>query len=130
MTTGTNLMTRIMLAIGGLARVRVFRNNTGLAWVGSKAIRKPGGSVLILDARPLHAGLVKGGSDLIGWTSREIRPQDVGRTVAIFTAVEAKDGKGRLDADQERFIRTVQDAGGIAGVARTEADAVTLVDEW
>lgn len=126
MSSGTGAMHRIMLAIGRLAHVRIFRNNTGMAWVGD-ARRLPNGDVLIKNARPLHAGLVKGSSDLIGWTTREITPDMVGERVAIFTAIEAKDGTGRASADQRRFLDAVTAAGGIAGVARAPEDALDLV---
>ena len=126
MSTGTGLVSRIMLAIGALPFVRIFRNNTGMAWVG-KATKLGGGKVLIEDARPLHAGLIKGGADLIGWTVREIRPEDVGARVAVFTAIECKDGSGRANDDQRRFLQAVEDAGGIAGIARNEQDARGLV---
>lgn len=127
MTTGTNLMRRVMLAIGSLPWVRVFRVNNGMGWIGD-ATRRADGSVLIRNARPLHAGLVKGGSDVIGWTSRVIQPEDVGTRVAIFTAIEVKDGTGRPDKDQRRFLDNVQAAGGIAGIARSEEDARALVE--
>ena len=126
MSTGTNLMHRVMLAIGSLPWVRVFRNNTAMAWVGD-ATRLKDGSVLIRNARPLHAGLVKGSSDLVGWTSRVIQPEDVGTRVAVFTAIEVKDGTGRPDKDQRRFLDTVQAAGGISGVARAPEEARALV---
>lgn len=126
MSTGTDLMHRIMLAVGALAHVRVFRNNVAQAWVG-EARRLSTGDVLIRGARPLHAGLTRGSADLIGWTSIEITPNMVGQRVAVFTAIEAKDGKGRATADQRRFLDAVRAAGGIAGIARTPEDAVKLV---
>lgn len=126
MSTGTGLMHRVMLAVGSLPAVRIFRHNVALAWVG-EARRLQSGDMLIKNARPLHAGLVRGGADLLGWTTREITAADVGRRVAVFTAIEVKDGTGRLDADQRRFLDTVEAAGGIAGVARSEEDARAIV---
>lgn len=126
MTAATTAMHRVMLAIGALPCVRIFRNNTGMAWVGD-ARRLPNGDVLIRNARPLHAGLVKGSSDLIGFTSRTIRQQDVGQTWAVFTAIEVKDGTGRPSEDQRRFLDAVAAAGGIAGVARSGEEAARLI---
>lgn len=138
MSTGTGAMHRVMLAIGSLPWVRVFRNNVGLGLAirhGNSAARQAiirrciavaesmGGS-----ATPIQFGLVKGSSDLVGWTSRVITAADVGKRVAIFTAIEAKDGAGRADTDQRRFIDNVQAAGGIAGVARTADEALALVN--
>lgn len=127
MSTGTGAMHRVMLAIGSLRHVRIFRHNVAMAWVGDWT-RRSDGSVLIRNARPLHAGLVKGGSDLLGWTSRKIEPHHVGETWAVFTAIECKDGTGRTNADQLRFIENVRAAGGIAGVARTGEDALEMVN--
>lgn len=57
-------------------------------------------------------------SDLIGITPVLIRPEHVGQVWGIFTAVEVKAAgwsKPRNDRDraQERFIKTVQEHGGI-----------------
>lgn len=109
-----------------------FRCNTGMAWVGNGKpvkITKPGsyklnpGDVVLRCGRPLHAGLVKGGSDIIGWTPTVITPEMVGQTVAVFTAVECKDGKNQPTDDQVNFINAVLRDGGRAGVARNETDA-------
>jgi hypothetical protein len=51
----------------------------------------------------------------------------VGKTVAVFTAIEAKTATGRVSKDQKNFITQVQDAGGIAGIARSSDDAVDIV---
>ena len=112
-----------MLAVGKyLPNVRIFRNNTGMAWQGD-TVRK--GSVLIIqNPRPLQAGLCEGSSDLIGWTSMEITPEMVGKKVAIFTALEVKSGKGRPSDEQRNFIQRVQEAGGIATVVRSEQEAI------
>jgi hypothetical protein len=75
-------------------------------------------AVLIHDARPLHAGLCEGSSDLIGWTPVTITPDMVGTTIAVFTAVEVKTGRVRVTEAQTRFLDAVTAAGGIARVAR------------
>lgn len=128
MSTGTGLMQRVMLAIGARPGVRVFRQNVGMGWVGDAAKLKDG-SILIRNPRPLHAGLVKGSGDLIGWTSREIRPEDVGTTVAVFTSIEVKDSTKAPTTEQRRWHTNVRAAGGITGVARSEEDAIALVED-
>lgn len=122
----TPFLHRILLAVGALPGVRLFRSNTGMAWTGD-AVRLRDGSMLIRNPRPLHAGLVKGSGDLIGWTSVEITPAMVGQRVAVFTSLEAKEGAGRANRDQRNWRDQVQAAGGIAGVVRSEEDAVKLV---
>lgn len=120
---------RILLACSR-GPARIFRVNTGRGWVG-KSWRAPSrttveleaGDVVIRQARPLHAGLVEGGADLIGWRSRVIQPEDVGTRVAVFTALEAKQGSGRVTEEQARFLQAVEAAGGIARVVRSVEDA-------
>lgn len=108
-------------------RGRLFRNNVGTGWTG-KTTRLPDG-VLIKNARPLRAGLVRGSSDLVGWTIREITPEMVGERIAVFTAVEVKTGKVQVTKEQKRFLEAVASAGGIAVVAR-EAPGASHLYKW
>lgn len=112
------------------AGATMFRNNTAMAWVGSMTERLSGGKVLLYDARPLHAGLCEGSSDLIGWTPVEITPEMVGKTLAVFTAVEVKSATGRPSGPQKNFINQIQRAGGVAGVARSGEDAREIIGEY
>ena len=65
---------------------------------------------------PIRFGLCVGSSDLIG-----IAPD--GR----FLAVEIKTSKGRATSEQVNFIEAVRNRGGIAGIARSPADALALL---
>lgn len=107
---------------------RVFRNNVGTGWVG-KVIRRAEGQITLDQPRPLEAGLCTGSSDLIGWRSITITPDMVGKTVAVFTAVETKTRFGRLSPDQANFLRVVHDAGGVAIIA-TNDDHAFKVSAW
>jgi hypothetical protein len=121
----TNLMHSIMLANHGC---RLFRNNVGTAWTGSPLIKQPDGSVTLRNARPLHAGLCKGSSDLIGFKPVTITPEMVGRTVAVFTAIEVKTPKGKPTPEQLHFLKRVKELGGIAGIARSVDDVLAITD--
>lgn len=113
MTEGT-LMRRIMLALA--KRCVLFRNQSGQ---------------YSFDGRVIRYGVANpGGADLIGWTSVEVKPEMVGRRLAIFTAVEVKTPTGRPTVEQTRFIEAVRRAGGLATIARSEADAAKCVDEF
>lgn len=92
---------------------RLFRNNTG-------TLRDQHG-------RPVQFGLCKGSADLIGWRSITITPAMVGTTIAVFTSVEVKTSTGRIRPEQQQWLEAVQAAGGIAGVARSVADAEVLL---
>lgn len=100
----------------------LFRNNVGTAWTGDVS-RLNDGSVLIRNPRPLHAGLCKGSSDLIGWRSITITQDMVGEKIAVFCAVEVKDGKNRPTKEQVHFINTLVGAGGLGCVAWNVEDA-------
>jgi hypothetical protein len=109
--------------------VRTFRNNVGIGWTGD-AQRTKAGDTIIKDARPLHAGLCKGSSDLIGWVTVEITPDMVGKKIAVFLALEVKATKGRPTKEQRSFIHTVVNSGGIAGIVRSSEDSNRLIKDW
>jgi len=124
---------RILLAHGS-GDSRLWRNNVGTGWAGP-AIRVTAGNlravaaglrpgdVVIRGGRPLHAGLCVGSSDLIGYRSVIVTPQDVGNRVAVFAAVEVKSSTGRASAQQETFLNHIRIAGGRAGIARSVEEA-------
>lgn len=121
----TNLMHSIMLADHGC---RLFRNNVGQGWTGSKIIRNTNGTITILDPRPLNAGLCKGSSDLVGFRTTEITADMVGKKIAIFTAIEVKTKTGKPSTDQLRFVNRVKELGGIAGIARSVDDVLAITN--
>lgn len=126
-----DLMRRLQKLASTLG-ARLFRQNTGMAWVG-KAVRinRPGlypvksGDVVIKNARPFHAGF-DGMSDLGGWSPVVITPEMVGETIAVYTQVEVKDG-ARVTDEQENWIKAVNKAGGRAGIARNEKDLIDIL---
>ena len=108
----TNIMHRVMLALSKAGAV-VFRNNVGVAVA-------PNGGVV-------RYGLCNGSSDIIGWKPVTITPDMVGKTVAVFVAVETKSARGRTSKEQDNFITRVREAGGITGVARDESEALSIL---
>lgn len=90
----------------------LFRNNTG-------AIKSKTGFI--------RFGLVKGSSDLIGWTRVEITQEMVGQTVAVFTAPECKTETGRATPAQLHFLERVRLDGGYAGIVRSVEDALKMI---
>ena len=112
MTSEQHIQQHIRLACS-TGPVRLFRNNTGV-------LRDANG-------RPVQFGLCKGSADLIGWTTRTITADMVGQQVAVFTSIEVKTPTGRLTPEQRQWLEVVAGAGGIAGVARSVADAEALL---
>jgi len=102
---------RIRLAISESHLATMFRNN-----VGFDKIRK------------VHYGFCRGSSDLIGWSTKRITPDMVGKNVAVFTALEIKTKKGKVSKTQMNFLFQVGLAGGIAGVAKSEEEAVKIIE--
>lgn len=89
------------------------------------------GTFLTMDGRPVKIG-EPGVSDLIGVVSHVIRPEDVGKTVGVFVAMETKKegrdttAKARRES-QGAFIARVRALGGIAGIVRSEEESLALL---
>lgn len=112
----TNLMNTIRLALSGMG-VLAFRNNVG-------AHKTDAGHFVRYGVGE------KGGSDIIGCVPVVITPDMVGRTVAVFTAMEVKTKTGRATQPQLNFIAAIKKAGGIAGIVRSPDDAAKMIGEW
>ena len=110
----TNLQQQIRLALGTHPDARLFRNQ-----VGSLPDPHTG--------RLVTFGLARGSADLIGWRTVTITPDMVGQQLAVFTSVEIKTPTGRIAPAQQHWLHAVRSAGGIAGVARSVADARQIV---
>jgi hypothetical protein len=110
----TDLQQRIRLALGTTTDLRLYRNNCG-------SLPDP------RSGRLVQFGLARGSADLIGWRTLVITPEMVGQRVAVFTSLEIKTPTGRLAPAQRHWLHAVEGAGGIAGVARSVADALRIV---
>ena len=112
MANESPLLRSIQIALSRIG-ARVFRNNVGV----------------LKDARGRHVryGLAVGSSDLIGWAPVKVDESMVGKTLAVFMAVEVKAGRTRVSKGQEDFLAAVRTAGGIAVVARGESEVVAAI---
>ena len=126
-----------------VARIAVmWRLNTGKAWLsglGPRGVhRMKDGSLSIAAPRPISVGLgmvsgepVVGAADLIGRTTIRITPEMVGKTVAVFTSLEAKRSSGGVVSEAQKNWRDqTLAAGGIAGVFSSPEEAESIVLEW
>jgi len=123
----TTLTRKIQLALGKRQNFRIFRNNSGKCWIGaSKKFTQPqtvnvkAGDVLVQQARYFDAGLCVGSSDLIGMKSVIITPDMVGKTMAVFTAIEVKTPTGKISPEQVNFLNMVKKMGGLGIICRDE----------
>jgi hypothetical protein len=110
----THLQQEIRLALGTKPDLRLYRNNCG-------SLPDP------RTGRLVTFGLARGSADLIGWRTVTITPDMVGQQLAVFTSIEVKTPTGRMAPLQANWLDAVQNAGGIAGVARSVTDATNIV---
>ena len=109
------ILNELMLKASQLGN-RLWRNNVGIAYQGIPTWK--GRHVILKNARCIKFGLCKGSSDLIGYKKITIKPEHVGKTMAVFHAVEVKTEKIPVTKEQDNFIRRVNYDGGEAEVYR------------
>ncbi|MCX5794934.1 MAG: VRR-NUC domain-containing protein [Elusimicrobia bacterium] len=122
----TPLVQLIRLRIGAAGGVRVFRNNVGTGWVGEVAAHDRD-RIVLLNPRPLQAGLCKGSPDLVGWMTVTITPEMVGLRIAQFVGLEAKGPTARVRPEQQNFIDHMLAAGGRGGIVYSPEQAHVLL---
>lgn len=120
MTPERTLLRSLLLASSRIG-ARLFRNQ-----IGRYRLARPSCVECQRFGRIVSSGLCVGSSDLIGWMPVAITPEMVGRTLAVFVAVEAKTETGRTSAEQRAFLAAVARAGGKALVAREVNDVEAL----
>ena len=131
--TETALLKRTLLALGRISAARLWRNNTGQAWMGHAVrVARAGlidvrpGDVVIRQARPVQFGL-PGSGDIHGLRTITIRPEHVGMKIGQYVSVETKTAKGRQSEQQVKFGRMVTARGGLYIVARDADEAAETV---
>ncbi len=117
---------RILVGCSGDG-MRLFKNETGAAYRGS--VTRHGGSVVINKATMVKYGLCNGSSDLIGFRTVRITEDMVGKDVAQIVALEVKAEKGRATDEQQRFIKMINDHGGLSGIVRSLEEAQKILQE-
>ena len=106
-----------IIKAGRLFGAVLFRNRRGM-------VRLEGGGMF-----PYGLGS-NGFPDNAGYTPIKITPEMVGKTVAVFTAIEAKTDTGRVAPHQQACIDELKAHGCIAGVATSGEDVRGIIREW
>jgi hypothetical protein len=120
----TQLLREILIHCSN-GSVRLFRNTVGSAWVGVS--RWVDGMIVVHRPTRVTFGLSTGSADIVGWRTITITPEMVGQQIAQFVSIEAKAKRGKMTAEQQAWLDTVYDAGGVAVVARSLEDAKQAV---
>ncbi len=128
----SDLMRRLQVAATTYG-ARLFRQNTGMAWTGSRVdritstrlARVQSGDVVIRNARPFHSGF-PGWSDLGGYSPLVITPDMIGENIAVYTVAEVKE-RAPVTREQLDFIAAVIAAGGRAGVVHNEEELAAVL---
>ena len=107
--------------------LRLFRNNSG-AFKDSRGVPVRFG---LGNVSKRFNKLMKT-SDYIGWTPVVSTPEMVGKTVAVFTALEIKEADWKYSGDerevaQKKFIDLVNNSGGIASFIKSVEQVKQLV---
>lgn len=73
---------------------------------------------------------MSGSLDYIGWRSIVVTPDMVGKRLAVFAAIDAKDLE-KPRPKQIIFAENVQRAGGLAGFAHSASEAMAILHpDW
>lgn len=84
------------------------------------------------DGRPVKVG-EPGVSDLIGMVPHVVTQEDVGKTIAVFTALEVKKPGGKTEKsrkeNQGNFLRLVNRLGGIGAIVKSEDEAADVAEK-
>ena len=92
----------------------VLRLNSGKFWQGKRVWSNEFKQYVLIDLRPVQ-GCPEGTSDLLF----------IGENSVVF--IEVKDDKGKLRAEQKRFMEIVEGYGHKVGVARSSDDALKII---
>ncbi len=122
MSDETNKVVPNILLECGKHNMRLFKNIRGMFYTK--------------DGREIKAGLMADHSgDLVGWTKIVITPDMVGRSVAIYTEIEAKNSKWKKpknqhEKDQAERMEKIKTFGGIAAILNSEKNLKILLENF
>ena len=110
----TKIQQEIRLGLGTREDVRLFRNQVG-------QLPDPTG-------RPVQFGLAKGSADLVGWKTVKVTLTWSERTLPCSRLSKSETPNGKPTQYQQAWMAAVENAGGIAGIARSVEDATEIIE--
>ena len=121
------LISKILAKHGARPDLRLWRNETAVAWVGKrKGVTMDGHLVLFRGANRILAGLCVGSADLIGISMEAIGPRDY---IGVFYAIEVKTEDVPTTPKQKDFLAMIEDLGGVGVVVKSVEDVTALFGE-
>lgn len=102
----------------------VYRNNRGCVRVDNRFIRFG-----IPEPKTRESDNDMKGGDFIGFTDIIITPSMVGKSIAVFTSIEAKTKNDRMKEGQRRWHNFVLAHGGISRIWREEEFGIIIDEE-
>jgi hypothetical protein len=129
MTSEQAIQSQILVAIGALDGVLVWRQNVGKApsaWkrVGGFAAARLRGLLSIDDPRPLYVS-----SGRLVQYGAPGQPDIMAIAAGRFVGIEVKTEIGRQSANQKIWQAAIEAAGGVYVLARSVSDATRAVEE-
>jgi len=121
------IQSEIMIELGKIRNLRVFRNHCGRGVTGKILKGKAPGEWIVKNGRMTTFGLAPGTPDIVGWETVTITPEMVGKEVALILFVEVKDLKGSLSEGQLNFATLARSMGCKVIVARSAEEAVSQI---
>src|SRR5215471_14125963 len=113
---------RTLLITASEFGARLFRNHRGvhkLAQKDCQSCQRFGATI--------SAGMANGAPDLVGWKTVVVTQDMVGSSIAVFCGVEVKRPTGKVSEDQARFLKALETAGAVQGVARSVTDLEAIL---
>lgn len=101
----------------------VFRNNRGCCKTENRLIRYG-----IPEPKTKESDDDFKGGDYLGFTEIIVTPSMVGKSVAVFTNIEAKTKTDRLKSGQKRWHNFIIDHGGISKIFMETKDGIEVQD--
>lgn len=132
--TEREVQSKTMIKLSKDKDIRIFRNNTGMAWQGTPAKSHTGRPALI-NIHPVNFGLCKGSSDLIGIKTVEITPDMLGKKLGVMVCIEEKkEGwtgvRTEHEKNQENFLKKMKSMGAIAFFSTSAESAYKTIKNW
>lgn len=121
-----DLQRRVQAQVCKDPNIRLWRNQVGAAWAGRRYDMLLNGDVTVHQPYRVTFGLAVGSADLIGLRQITVTQDMVGQQLAVFASLEIKQPGKQEQAPQRAWRQMVLSLGGIAGVAHSVDEGLSV----